>query len=306
MIIEKQGNSKRRFSFVNLKNYRLLLFLCFIQFVSCQDKKYTNMNEEERAKVQEEIYNRPNEIWPTNKDKNGVYYYKTSICSFPGYISENAGSHFVTDKESVGFLTMENGVWPQTTGSVLNDEYHPLPKKLYVAWFSAQENKFYEGLFELPYDRIKEEFDKMWLAYPNKSLYAADRYDRFKDIIVGVAPKGDVVIWLGSQSQQIQIGRFQAKETTAISWEDFAGMNGMGKGNTKENYLKYTPESKNPVPFGKLEKYEQKYRWKPKIEYGDSVLGENILPLMYRIQYYSGDLEYIYELYEKKNLPIHF
>ena len=288
-----------------MKNYFIILLLAMVQLNSCQDKKYKDMNEEERAKIDQEILNRPNEIWPTNKDENGDYYYETSICSFPGYFSENAGSHFVTDKESVGFLKMENGVWPQTTNSVLNDEYHPLPKKLYVAWFSISENKFYEGLFELPYDRIKEEFDKMWLDYPNNSLYAADKYNRFTHIIVGVAPKGDVVVWLSSQSQQLQIGRFQAKETTAISWGDFAGMNGIAPEQTRERYVRmYREMEKMPssISFGKLEQYQKKYTWKPKIVYETSVSGEKILPLKYRIQYYSGDLENIYELYEKKNL----
>lgn len=255
------------------------------------------MNEEERAKVQEEINNRPNEIWPTNKDKNGDYFYKTSICSFPGYISENAGSHFVTDKESVGFLKMENGGWPQTTASVLNNEYHPLPKKLYVAWFSASENKFYEGLFELSYEKIKEEFDKMWSAYASYAIQTvAQKYERFTDIIVGVAPKGDIVVWLSGGLQTIEIGRYKAKETTAITWEHFAGMNGMSKGNTKENYLKYTPESKNPIPFGKLDNYEQKYTWKPKIQ-SDNPVEINL----YEMEMYNGERERIYHEYKDDN-----
>ena len=168
-------------------------------------------------------------------------------------------------------------------------------------------DKFYEGLFELHYDKIKEEFDKMWLAYPNKSLYAASKYNRFTDIIVGVAPKGYVIVWLSSLSQQIQIGRFQAKETKAITWERFAGMNGIAPEQTRERYVRmYREMEKMPssIPFGKLEQYQKKYTWKPKIVYETSVSGEKILPLKYRIQYYSGDLEYIYELYEKKNLPL--
>lgn len=296
MIEKKDNEDYTRFPFFYLKNYGLL-FLCFIQFVSCQDKKYTNMNEKERVKVQEEINNRPNEIWPTNKDKNGDYYYKTSICSFPGYISENAGSHFVTDKESIGFLKMENGVWPQTTGSVLNDEYHPLPKKLYVAWFSASENKFYEGLFELPSERIKEEFNKMWLAFAsNEQIYKASKYKRYTDIIVGVAPRGDVVVWLSGGLQSVEIGQYTAKETKEISWKDFAGMNGMGEGATRENYLIHITKSKYPISFGKLGQYEQKYTWKPKIQSHDPV--EVIL---HEMEMYNGEKERIYYEYKGDN-----
>lgn len=297
------GNNRKIKQFFDLKTY-VLAFLCFIQLVSCQDKKYKNMNEDEKAKIDQEILNRPNEIWPTNKDENGDYYYKVNMGTMPGYIAEDAGSHFVTDKESVSIPAMLLGEsWGNGTGSyVLNDEYHPLPKKLYVAWFSASENKFYEGLFDMPYERIKEEFDKMWLAYPNKSLYAAGKYERFTDIIVGVAPKGDVIIWLSSLSQQAQIGQFRAKETTAITWENFAGMSGMGGGNTRENYLKHITKSEYPIPFGKLEQYQKKYTWKPKIEYEATVSGEKILPLKYYIECFSGEYETVYELYKKNNL----
>ena len=178
--------------------------------------KYKDMNEEERAKIDQEILNRPNEIWPTNKDQNGDYYYNVNMGTMPGYLAEDAGSHFVTDKESVSIPAMLLGEsWGEGTGSyVLNDEYHPLPKKLYVAWFSASEDKFYEGLFDMPYEKIKEEFDKMWTTLaPNTITAVASKFERFTEIIVGVAPKGDVVVWLSSLSQQIEIGRYKAKET---------------------------------------------------------------------------------------------
>ncbi|MBV6881794.1 DUF2931 family protein [Epilithonimonas sp. FP105] len=259
------------------------------------------MTEAEKAAVQQEIYDRPSEIWPTNKNSNGEYYYTTSLCSFPGYISENAGSHFVTGSESVGFLTMENGVWPQTTSSALNDEYHPLPKKLYVAYFSAAEDKFYEGLFDLPYDRIKEELDKIWRAYPNRSLYTKDKYDRYQELIVGVAPQGDVVVWLSSSSQQLVIGTYKAKETTAITWEDFKSANNMGDV-TREHYVKTITKSKYPIPIGKIEKYGKQYHWKPKIEYEDKRTPEKIETLKYYIKDFNGGYENIYALYEKENV----
>lgn len=259
------------------------------------------MTEAEKATLQQEIYNTPSEIWPTNKNSSCEYYYTTSLCSFPGYISENAGSHFVTGSESVGFLTMENGVWPQTTSSALNDEYHPLPKKLYVAYFSAAENKFYEGLFDLPYDQIKEEFNKIWRAYHNKSLYAKDKYDRYKEFIVGVAPQGEIVVWLSSFSQQIVIGTYKAKETTEITWEDFKSANNMGDV-TREFYLKSTTKSKYPIPLGKVEKYGKQYDWKPKIEYEDKKTLKKIETLKYYIKDFNGGYENIYALYEKENV----
>ena len=145
--------------------------------------------------------------------------------------------------------------------------------------------------------KIKEEFDKMWSTYASYNTQTvALKYERFRDIIVGVAPKGDIVVWLSGGLQSIQIGKYKAKETTAISWEDFAGMSGMAKGNTKENYLRYTPESKKPIPFGKLEQYEQKYTWKPKIE-----TEKPVEAILYEMEMYNGESERIYHEYKGDN-----
>ena len=269
-----------------------------VQLNSCQDTKYKDMNLEEKAKTQEEILNRPSNIWPTNKDQNGDYYYSVNMGTMEGYVATDASSHFVTDKEIVSIPAMMLGQnWGEGTGSyVLIDEHHPLPKKLYVAWFSSSENKFYEGLFEMPYDKIKEEFDKMWTVYaPYAIQTVAAKYERFTDIIVGVAPKGNVVVWLSGGLQSIEIGRYKAKETTKITWKDFAEMNGMGEGATRENYLRNITESTSPL-VGKLEQYEQIYTWKPKIESKNPV--EVVL---YEIQMYNGEKEQIYYEYKGSN-----
>lgn len=75
--------------------------------------------KKKRAKIDQEILNRPNEIWPTNKDENGDYYYKTSICSFPGYFSENAVPILYYLREC-GFSN--NGKWSLATNYRLGSE----------------------------------------------------------------------------------------------------------------------------------------------------------------------------------------
>ena len=137
---------------------------------------------------------------------------------------------------------MENDptAWPVNNPALLNNQHHPIPQKLYVAYYSLQEDKFYEGLFDLPYDELKMDFEKIWKEYPNKSLYMADKFNRYSDFIVGVAPEGNIVVWLKSyiSNDQKIIGTYKAKVTNSITWEDFRGMNGMGAGNTKENYTR--------------------------------------------------------------------
>lgn len=280
------------------KRINLLIILIFaLQLVSCQknNNQMSSKKEESNGKMIDE----PTGIWPTNRDKNGDYYYTTSLNSFPGYITQDAGSHFITSKEEVGFLVMENGGgWPYVTGWGRNDEYHPVPEKLYVAWYSPHEDKFYEGKFVMPSDNIKKELDKMWRAYPTKSLYTADHFERYKDLIVGVVPGGDVVVWLSSLSQTIEIGRYKAAVTDKITWKDFARMNGMASDNTKENYLKYTEKGISLLPFNILEKYERRYNWKIKIE--DKETKQVIQPLKFNTYFYNGEEEMQYALYKEE------
>ena len=281
---------------VEISKYLILfLFIWTIQFVSCQENKHT-MNTEEQMRDE------PNEIWPTNKDEKGDYYYKTSICSFPGYITENAGSHFVANNESIGFIIMRNDptAWPSITTSGLNDEHHPIPQKLYVAYYSLQEDKFYEGLFDLPYEELKKDFEKIWKEYPNKSLYMADKFNRYSDFIVGVAPEGNIVVWLSSyiSNDQKIIGTYKAKVTNSITWEDFRGMNGMGAGNTKENYTRNINKDSKIIPIGKVVKYAKRYNWKAKIESNSQT---NISLNKLYIKYFNGENESVYQLYKPKN-----
>ena len=276
------------------KKYLYLIIILISLTASCQNKKPTAMSPEEKANTAQELYNRPSEIWPTNKNKNGDYYYSVSICSFPNYKSENAGSYFTTGKEKLGFLTMENGVWPQSTSAVLNDEYHPIPKTLFAQWFSISENKFYAGSFEMPTAVIQKYFDEMWLCYGSNKMGAeAYKHERFTDIIVGVAPKGIVIVWVSGGLQQIEIGRYQARETQ-MDWDDFRGLNGMGNG-TRVEYLSNFKELKS-VPYGKVDQYRKKYVWKVKID------GKNkTYACSFDLIMYNGEKESIYFEYDKRN-----
>ena len=284
------------------KRINLLIILIFVlQLVSCQ--KNNKQTSDKIGESKDKMIDEPNDIWPTNRDSKGDYYYTTSLNSFPDYKTQNAGSHFVAGKETVGFLVMENSeIWPIVTGWGRSDDHFPIPEKLYVAYYALQEDKFYEGLFVMPSEKIKEELDKMWRAYPTKSQYTRSHFDRFKDLIVGVAPEGDIVVWLGSGSQTVEIGRYKAAVTDKINWSHFVRMNGMAPDNTKENYLRTTKREAIPIPIGKLEKLERRYNWKTMIERENE--NENLIvinPNKLRISYFNGELETLYSLFVEKN-----
>ena len=269
----------------------ILSILLLGQIAACQNKK--TMTAEEEAKLDQEEINRPNEIWPTNKDAKGDYYYYVSLNSFPGSLGEDAGSAFITGKEKVGFLTMENDAWTTTTGAVLNDEYHPVPDSLYVRWFSLPEDKFYEGRFKMPTQVIKEHFDEMWLTYGASDMeIKADKYDRFTNLIVGITPGGGVMVWQKSSDQQIEIGHYQAHEIE-MDWNKFAGINNFGDGSTRQQFI---ASQKNritlPIPFGKAEKYREKYLWKCGVEVSPDLKNISLQLHMFNGEFDSSYSEY--------------
>jgi hypothetical protein len=269
----------------------ILSILLLGQIAACQNKK--TMTAEEEAKLDQEEINRPNEIWPTNKDAKGDYYYYVSLNSFPSSLAEDAGSAFITGKEHVGFLTMENDAWTTTTGAVLNDEYHPVPDSLYVRWFSISEDKFYEGRFKMPTQVIKEHFDEMWLTFGSaRKKMRASKYERFKNLIVGVTPGGGVMVWMESTRQQIEIGHYQAREIQ-MDWNEFAGVNNFGDGSTRQQFIE---SQKNritlPIPFGKAEKYREKFVWKCGVE-----SNANIETISFQLYLLNGEVESIYGEY---------
>lgn len=276
----------------NSRKYILLLILLILQIEACQNTKKTS--DTEQIELDKEEYNRPNEIWPSNKNENGDYYYSVSLNSFPGYLSENAGSHFTAGKEDLQFLTMENNNWTITTGAVLNNEYHPIPNRLNVQWFSISENKFYKGIFKLPAEQLKQYFDKIWLTYGSgMANYEAAKYERFNDLIVGVTPGGGVIVWIKSMSQQVELEYFQAKETE-VDWDDFAAMNNFGAGSTRYRYVKsYQPDLTFPIPFGKAEKYRSKYLWKCALEANPDMMVSG-----YELALFNAENQFLYREYK--------
>ncbi|WP_296151318.1 DUF2931 family protein [uncultured Flavobacterium sp.] len=265
------------------------------------------MTPEQKAKFEQEMNARPSDIWPTNKDEKGDYYYNVSICSFPGYYSEDAGSYFIAGDERPSFMVMENGVWPQETSAVMNNDHHPIPTSLFVRWFSLAENKFYAGTFEMPAETIKKYLDEMWIRYKQHTFqYERDKHERFQHLIVGVAPKGEVFVWISDGgSRQIEIGNFQAKETR-MDWDDFASLSGShGEGYTRAYYLNaFHKEASMPIPYGKAQEYREKFIWRPRIQYvhlepNDKVQKET---LRYGLELYNGETESLYhEFYNENN-----
>jgi hypothetical protein len=85
------------------------------------------------------------------------------------------------------------------------DDRHPAPEQLNLTWFSYAEDKFYQGRFLLPQEKIYQ------LLKQGSWDLAKQKQVTYDELTVCVLPKGGVVVWL-TGGNQVLVGRFQAQE----------------------------------------------------------------------------------------------
>lgn len=150
------------------------------------------------------------------------------------------------------------GSWGQSgTVASVGEAEQPAPDSLEILWFSYPEDKFYEGHFQLPRQRIHDLLKQgYWNTVTNK-------HETYYNLTVCVVPKGEVVLWLTGQNQ-VLVGHFQAHETAF----DFKRLNG---GATRAEIVqderaRLSPEVKQQVASGTLsgqkwDDYLRRYAW---------------------------------------------
>lgn len=178
------------------------------------------------------------------------------------------GHLFFEDGNSVYIpcsLAAHNGWGNDGSTHVVGEDLKPVPVRLEVTWASFKENKFYTGSWELPKDKMTKLFKEGVTNYRNK------KKETYSQIIVGLAPGGVVVVWMYGSGNQIEIGRYQAKETN-VAMKDFVPENPTA---TREEFFKsmgkLEPEQeeefkKKGITYGIWDTYRKKYNWKADIE----------------------------------------
>ena len=148
---------------------------------------------------------------------------------------------------------------------VVGDDFKPVPVRLEVTWASFVENKFYTGSWALPKEKMTKLFKEGVVNYKTKKK---SRYSRIK---VGLAPGGVAVVWMYGEGNQVEIGRYQAKETQ-VSMKDFVPNNPTI---SQEEYMDMSvrcPEAienikqKGGIEFGLWDTYRKKYNWRTNID----------------------------------------
>ncbi|RZK28283.1 MAG: DUF2931 family protein, partial [Hymenobacter sp.] len=102
---------------------------------------------------------------------------------------------------------LDSGWGGSAIGWSVGDPLQTAPDSLEIRWFSYTEDKFYEGHFLLPQQRIYALLKQgLWDAENKKQV-------TYNDLSVSVVPGGVVVVWLTmGRSDQVLIGRYQARE----------------------------------------------------------------------------------------------
>ena len=176
---------------------------------------------------------------------NGMFYY---------HGEDNNGLYVpngATLYEGWGSMRSSHNVGP---------DLKPLPDRLSITYFSFVENKFYQGDFDLPYEKI--------LSLFRQGVEANKDDPTYQRIMVGVAPGGAVAVWLfGNGVKEVFFGKAEAAD---IDWEKAIGI----PPEMREEAVRMTIDEsvglpvlteieKNGIPFQQWEEFRTQYNWLP-------------------------------------------
>jgi len=176
--------------------------------------------------------------------------------------------------------SMEYGWGGSARSWSVGDSFKTMPDSLHIAWFSNTENKFYEGYFKMPQEKLYHLFKEGYMIYSipieNEDGKAILHKETFSAITVGLAPKGMVVVWASGQNK-IEIGRYQAQEVDKVEanrmWKYFfKGVGGSDPGDMplkipEAELKRFLPHVQEEINQGKIsskrwDDYRLRYNWK--------------------------------------------
>jgi hypothetical protein len=218
----------------------------------------------------------------------------------------HAGGFFAEDGSLVAVIHSGSEVsrpWGHSGGWFnAGDDRKAVPARLHLIWLSYAEKKTYKLQTALPKTAIAEIFRKGYVTTSHDEVVKGS-YDA---IMVGLAPGGVVVVWVGNGNGErlIEIGRFQATEAT-VTPEQYYRVNqnadGLNQQQLYDRLYGYIDESSRKrieaegIPLGLWDTYRRKYKWKIRGSYSEDGRATHV-PL----RMFNGEGEYL-QLDELKN-----
>ena len=233
-----------------------------------------------------------------NKDMNEPEYeWGISVNAPIGYpihvYAGRVGSEYIT---SDLWCSTEEPDWGSAYANEGNDPKE-LPKDIDIVWFSFIENCFYNLQASLDYEKIEKLFKE---GFEQRIRYGELRHTTYDGLVVGLAPGGTVVVWVGKGYSPItEVGRFQASQIYLTETSD---MDSHERLIFDKEYRKSLATAPNivplevqkanegkPIPYNLWDRYaETQYRWYPTFEIPDGKMGDVFF------QYWNGEANTIF------------
>ena len=222
--------------------------------------------------------------------ESAPHSYAMTIVSGGLSYHDGSGSLYIPDGSDIS-----NGWGTPVSSHVVGPDLKPLPSQLRIAFFSYTENQFYQGKFDLPYEKILKLFQEGYYS-PNEGKRIT--YD---EIVTGVAPGGAVAVWLRGINKTTEVFFCQAEKYEG-EWRSITSNTTLSRAEyvrlSVEESLR-TPEAianfhKNGVPLGLWARYRTRYPWQPLFT-GMTVRDGRIGV----VEYFNGEGDYLNYLLEK-------
>lgn len=139
-----------------------------------------------------------------------------------------------------------------------SDGLYDVPHTLEFTWYSVVEDKFYAGHWELDKEKMTELFKEGFFVTRYKGERGEIKYykkETYNSIIVGLAPKGRLVLWMSGEMKQVEVGCFQGQEIKITKEEAYENFQYVFKPNYRTSMLKAVGNGgiTDPVVYKKIQ-----------------------------------------------------
>ena len=199
------------------------------------------------------------------------------------------------EKEHQKIIALIKRQPPSPLGELLairEDVGDELPQNVDMVWLSYKEDCFYRLKTAIDYEKVAKLFRE---GFNQRVLNGEVRHKTYDTIVVGIAPGGVVVLWVGYGYLPLtEIGRYQAEK---IKLREPEGLDNHQKLIFDKEYAKrlltnntiipedFREANKNkPIPFGLWDSYrDNQYQWYPTFEIPNGKMGD------VHYQYWNGE-----------------
>jgi len=192
------------------------------------------------------------------------FTWSATECAPEDYPMEIISGTFLFKGEEHGLYIPDGGNLTGGWGNPISSHgsiTHELPDRLDITFFSYAEKKYYQGKFELPYDKMLELFQQ--------GVEANKEHPSYNKLMAGIAPGGVVAVWVkGRHATEVFFG--QADEVNLDPSHAF-NLPFSSKEESDAYIAKQLPNSLSPDQLASLEKngirfdlwsrYRNRYHW---------------------------------------------